>query len=65
MLDSIEITHELFDVIPNNIDRAFFVLHYYWGMTTKEIAYAFNTEEGLIKIQLQATKKIVEQNYGS
>ena len=63
MLDSIAATDELFDLIPNQIDRAFFILHYYWGLTYKEIGYAFNVPEEYVEVQLISTKEALERKY--
>ena len=63
MYDSISKSDELFDAIPNNVDRAMFILFYYWGLTSKEISYAFAVSEELIEKRLAKCKEIVGSKF--
>lgn len=65
MLDSVAIDTEIFDMIPNNIVRAFFVLHYKWGLSFKEISEAFNIEEDIIKQRTQTAMQAIKEAYSN
>jgi DNA-directed RNA polymerase specialized sigma24 family protein len=63
MLDSIVANDDLFNLIPNKVDRSMFILFYFWGLTYKEIGYCFDVPEELIIMQLNATKELVSEHY--
>lgn len=63
MYDSISKSDELFNLIPNNVDRAMFVLFYYWGLTYQEIGYAFAVPEELIEQRLSKCKDIIGSKF--
>jgi len=62
-LDSVLISNELFDVIPNKIDRAMFMLFYHWGLTYEEIGHCFSVPPEFIKEQIERAKGHVEYAY--
>ncbi len=63
MLDSIVANSELFNLIPNKIDRCMFILFYYWGLTYQEIGYAFDVPEEFVMMELSRIKEFIELKY--
>jgi hypothetical protein len=52
---------QLADKIQNNIDRAFFILFYKWGLTEIEIAYCFGISETIVCKRMKNIRKAVEE----
>lgn len=62
-MDVYSCSDEIYDSIEHPVDRAMFILFYHWGLTYKEIAYAFNLEEQDVIQQLNAMKERIESIY--
>jgi DNA-directed RNA polymerase specialized sigma24 family protein len=62
MLDSIVLNSQLLDLIPNQVDRAIFMLYYDWGLTEKEIGHCFDIEERLVLKRLTWVRELLQRN---
>lgn len=58
-----QIKHEVFEEIPNQIDRAIFIMFYVWGLTVAEVAYAFKVDEPFIMGRLDATRTMLQDRF--
>jgi DNA-directed RNA polymerase specialized sigma24 family protein len=63
MLDNLVSSEELYKPITNPVNRAMFILHYHWGLTYEEVAYAFGVPEELVKSLILLAKKEVLDTY--
>jgi DNA-directed RNA polymerase specialized sigma subunit len=48
---------EIADQIKNDIDRAFFVLYYKWGLNLREVAECFNCHESIVSARLKRVRE--------
>lgn len=64
MLESTTISDEIYNLIPNRIDRCMVVLFFKWGLTPEEIGHAFDIPPDLVVDHINKTKQAIRMALG-